>query len=786
MFTNGKNNPNLNIKLVSILISILNFCILFDSSLAHKFTYSFKRNENFEILFFLEDTKEMNINTALDYKDSIKIFFDINYKFKNEKMHVYTYKKENFICFALFDNFLSPNSSENAFKTGIIECNFELSYFLRICNDIIEIPSKWTNYDFKSFLQILTSFKAIENKRLLEYLQVIIFNNLMQRKNSVSNNRDFELKEVFGSCFFSKIDISIKKLFIIAYLNVLMIESAIKDGNLILMNSVNDYVDSYLFNEHIPYGNILVNDFKIFCALETVLENAYMCDIFHVLLSQINIKSLIFDAYQGFEITDIKFKFNIVSSTVFKSIIISNFKNISLEFLNQLCMYIEEQIEFFTIKESTISQYTLDLFCKKKKLLGLKLNNVTSIENTYLIDEHIHLSSTLKYIDFNSIDISPTWWMNCFQKAKFCKIILTFCTVIAQKNFLDKLYRYKLYQSVLHFEIMFFKYEISSNFCNSLTYFLNLKTLKLRGYQTVYSTEIFLFKAIEGLKGLEFLDVQKFNFYLGSYNFLLRNHEIKVLRLTKNLLYSENRIVCSFNGLESLTELHLVKMNVSRSNLIEIFRIKNLEKLCIKSCTFETNTNENLLDFVSNNIKLLDFDGSRLENIKDINFLSKIKFIEYLNLPGHMLPPGYLSELSFHCNSSLKTLHYEFGTLNSKDLSRIEKLEMLEELNISESKFCESNFYRIGNDCKFFNSLKVLNLWFVEMHIEDLKYLKNFRRLIKLSLSMSGLDLIALQSSLNCISFRDFSTSTSTLAHNPEKIVNFLKEKAINLQVSNF
>ncbi|TBU07485.1 hypothetical protein CWI38_2393p0010 [Hamiltosporidium tvaerminnensis] len=72
------------------------------------------------------------------------------------------------------------------------------------------------------------------------------------------------------------------------------------------------------------------------------------------------------------------------------------------------------------------------------------------------------------------------------------------------------------------------------------------------------------------------------------------------------------------------------------------------------------------------------------------------------------------------------------------DLNIIKNFEVLEDLNLTGCKFSNFGFFRLGSDCAFLNSLKILNLSDVEINIIDLSYLRNFKNLIKLSLKIHG------------------------------------------------
>ncbi|TBT99078.1 hypothetical protein CWI37_1476p0010, partial [Hamiltosporidium tvaerminnensis] len=104
--------------------------------------------------------------------------------------------------------------------------------------------------------------------------------------------------------------------------------------------------------------------------------------------------------------------------------------------------------------------------------------------------------------------------------------------------------------------------------------------------------------------------------------------------------------------------------------------------------------------------------------------------------------------LSEKYNLSLKKLSYISTILDEDIMNRMGQLEVLNELYLSKCSFIYTHFHKLGNFCKFFNSLKILDLSCVELNIEDLKYIKNFKKLIKLSIKMPDFDLIPLK---NCL-----------------------------------
>ncbi|TBU13033.1 hypothetical protein CWI38_0553p0010 [Hamiltosporidium tvaerminnensis] len=201
-----------------------------------------------------------------------------------------------------------------------------------------------------------------------------------------------------------------------------------------------------------------------------------------------------------------------------------------------------------------------------------------------------------------------------------------------------------------------------------------------------------------------------------------------------------------------------MSMNISRASLKEIFKLENLIDLRLKCCFFQPFSDPNFTSFMSRNIRALDFYGANLKDIKCISILNNLSCVESLDLSDTGLPPGYLVNLSSNCNLSLRSLSYELNILDKNDLSRIEKLVVLEELKLSKCKLLGCSFSEIGDFCGFFNSLINLDLEFVEIKIEDFQYFKRFKHLKKLRCRHFGFDLDVLKCFFVSSNINKFST----------------------------
>ncbi|TBU07133.1 hypothetical protein CWI36_0321p0020 [Hamiltosporidium magnivora] len=132
-------------------------------------------------------------------------------------------------------------------QCGIIESDFELSYFLKLSKDILEISDNLNNFKFKCMLTVLKCLKAVKHKNNVKLLQAFIYTDLVFKDLSNSKN--------------NYIDYYIKKDFISAFLNIFMIQFEFHNENLILsffkfLLELNSSIDKNI--EFLSLKNLLV------------------------------------------------------------------------------------------------------------------------------------------------------------------------------------------------------------------------------------------------------------------------------------------------------------------------------------------------------------------------------------------------------------------------------------------------------------------------------------------------------------------------------------------------
>ncbi|TBU00358.1 hypothetical protein CWI39_1710p0010 [Hamiltosporidium magnivora] len=513
------------------------------------------------------------------------------------------------------------------------------------------------------------------------------------------------MEGLFDLNFWSNIDEYIKKSFISGFLEIYMLKYIFYDGNLIVLENVkSDYYTS-IFNDHIPYKNILINSCKVFLCLEKMLLNTLILNFFQILLNVMNLKSLILDGSIEYEIPNLKFKFHIFYLETFKSIVFFNFmKSSSSLFLENLSVLIRNDIEFLQLELLKVSRNVLRLLLDKKNPIGLVLKNV-SIPHS----------------------INPFWWNNLFFKSNFQTLILSFNSISSEESFIREFSKSRgTVRAILHLEISFYYTEIPKEFFDSLLNLNHLRTLKLQTYITNEQTEIYLINAIKNMNRLENIDISQ-NFFNGIETLYLKNDEFEI-----------NILEIAFTGnYKLLKQIGFSNMTIGITGLIEIFKLENLEMLSFECCIFESIDNFCFSYSKSQYLKCLHLHDLDLNTNNFVYVLIKLDFLEILEISSCKIQPGLLTGLGLMCDKSLSILSFKFGFLNSNDLNRIKNIKVLEDLNLMECRFFQCNFWELGNDCKFFNSLKVLNLCDVKINIEDLIYLRKFENLMKLSLTIS-------------------------------------------------
>ncbi|TBU10622.1 hypothetical protein CWI38_1643p0020 [Hamiltosporidium tvaerminnensis] len=133
-----------------------------------------------------------------------------------------------------------------------------------------------------------------------------------------------------------------------------MLKYVFQDGNLILLENSKDSYDISFLDEHIPYKNLLIKNFKLFCCLENILNEPYFLNTFKVILNEMNIKSLIINGNIACIIPYKKYYFRILSFGLFKSLVIANFDSPPRSFLYELDSVIDKNIEFLSLRKLAI------------------------------------------------------------------------------------------------------------------------------------------------------------------------------------------------------------------------------------------------------------------------------------------------------------------------------------------------------------------------------------------------------------------------------------------------
>ncbi|TBU04843.1 hypothetical protein CWI39_0750p0010 [Hamiltosporidium magnivora] len=743
MFTYRMNKKVLNIEVFFSWINILSTFIFFNSVDLYSFTYVFRRNGHSQILFFEEQQIEVLICQESNNDFEVTYLTQHHDNFFGELKLMFIYDKENFVKFEILNDFLSQNLLENEYVYGIIKCNFELSYYLKISKDITEITEYLNFFQFDEMLTCLSLLKATKNKDYDEFIRALIYKNL------ISKNID----TIFKQESLARIDVSMKKdNFISAVLDFFMIKYDFYDGNLILLDKKKDIYDVKNFDKHIPYKNLFFNSFKIFCRLEIILGNFYASNLFIILLNELNIKSLIISNKDNYKILDKQFNFHILSTKIFKSIVIINFNDISsLLFLSKLNLAIPNNIEFLSFRNLIIPVNILNSFLESRKLIGLVLNEMKFTGAFPFIKDFYDSSETLEYINICYVDINSTCWNNFFMRTNVRKIILSFSSSSAEACFLKEFYASAPYKSVRYIEVRFHRASvISKKILEFLKHFTNLELLKLHGYIIEKNVEFHIPNAIECMKDLEYLEISQLNYNPDFYNFLPGKSRISVLHIYNVLLDKEAPLIDFIKNHKSLTELDFRETVITQSCLQEIFRLEHLKTFIMKSCVLELFMDDLLLEFASKRLNTLCLSHIDSNYIKYFNFVTKLDCLEYLEILNNKLLPGYLPNLSEKYNLSSKKLSYRSTILDEDIMNRMGQLGVLNELYLSKCSFIYTHFHKLGNFCKFFNSLKILDLSCVELNIEDLNYIKNFKKLIKLTIKMPDFDLIPLK---NCLIF---------------------------------
>ncbi|TBU20002.1 hypothetical protein CWI38_0155p0010 [Hamiltosporidium tvaerminnensis] len=736
-------------KLNYTYIYVLYFTIHVYTITASKYIYWFEENEDSEIILYSEIHENKVFGSDQEEKYYLKIIDDINSTVMNRLNYSFTYDDENFVNFAVFNDF----SKENKFKTrkAMIECNFELLYVLKITKNIFELPDTISFSQFKCLLFILKHLKAYENKNLFKLLQGIFSIIYCNKNDKKLINKESYFKEIFRFMFSSESTPNIKKSIIQALLNILMIEHIFYENNLILTTKNENIFKTNLINENIPYKNLVIHDFKAFCILENFFRNRDISNTFQILLNEINIKSLIINNYQGTEFIDVDFIFLKPLAHILRSIIISNIFGSSENILNELYNAPNLKLEYFSLINLIVNCNCLTKFLSKHRLKGLVLNNVTMYNDINNFNSYMNSNKSLEYIEFKNI-ITNFSWLNCFTKtSNIKKIVLVFESDVIEKDFIKECDLLIHSINILYLEIWFDRYIISKEIFNFLKCLKSLKTLKLYNYKPSSNIDCNICEVFEKMKALENLVFK--NTYLSDkfYNLLFQKKELKFLDLISSLNPKRLLNLEPFNNYCSITHLILRSMKINRHGLLEISKLVNLKELSLKFCDVESVENTPPINFISRSINKLCLKSSNLYNSEFVGILSNLDELENLNLADFLLHSCCLSRLNIGCNTRLKALSYQRGSLCINDLNRLKKLKVLEKLKLYKCKFIYSSFSSLGEDCEFFNSLRHLSLWDIENNLITIQYLLNFKNLQDLELPFIPFNYSQLQISRVCL-----------------------------------
>ncbi|TBU11084.1 hypothetical protein CWI38_1394p0010 [Hamiltosporidium tvaerminnensis] len=722
---------------------IITLCIFLKFISSNKFVYWFERITNSEIKFYRE-AQQPNINLeGSDVIYRLVISYSSDEKPMELSDHVFTYENTNFISFEVLKSLFDSNTSKN--QCGKIECNFELEYILRMTKDISALPDTVNYNHFESLLIVLKYLKAVADKNLSQLLQRFIM-KICNSENFVDSTKaDVRIEEVFCKNIFFQSELSVKKTMISAYLNILMLKHVFCDENLIILSNKNEIFDTSLFNKHIPYKNLLINDYKAFCILEYHFKSPKILDILKILLNEINIKSLIFYNFLNYRTTDINFGFLKYLTDIFKSLIVFKPLGVSQIIYFELNKVFDLNLEFFTLRKLFVDRDTLIFFFNKQTIKGLILDNITLDVDIDYFQKIFCLSEKLEYIEFKNIEMPFIWWIEFLQKSNIRKIILSFNSRFVTTNFIYEWCKIEFHPNVLYLEIAFCYFEICREFWDSLWYFKYLQTLKLFDYESNKKTELCVFRAIKNMKDLENLSIN--NDFLSNdfFIFLFKKQGIKILHLNNSYFKRQTLNLEITNNYKSLNEIILKNIYVSKNTLKEIFKLESLSKLSFQFCDLKSKKSTEYLVFMSKNIKKLYLMGSVVKVFEDLDIFAGLEYLEKLQILGRKIYSCSLSNINLLCNSTLKSISYRSGILNLNNLNRLKLLKVLEELDICECEFSECCFYQLGKDCMFLNSLKYLNLSFVRINLTDFAYLNNFKNLIFIELSYSGVPLIQLK-----------------------------------------
>ncbi|TBU10425.1 hypothetical protein CWI38_1770p0010 [Hamiltosporidium tvaerminnensis] len=771
-------------KLFFNLIHILGIFLFTQTVTSSLFTYRLIVNENSEILFFEEERNE-----SLEDKKS-KGFFNFNVIFNSIEniitydRPVFIYRKDSPIQFEVLNNFLVLSAPENEYKSGMIKCGFDISYYLGLSNDDIrKSPKKIDYHEFECMVKTFRSLKAILDKYAIKLLQAFFEKTFIVRNKTNPNPKCLEFAEICSPYFSSKIEFSVMKYYITALLNNFTLKCEFYENNLVLMENFDDEYDVSLFDVNIPYKNILINSYTVFRTLENILKNPYTLEAFKFLLNEMNIESFVINMGSGLIIPDTSFSFRTISIKIFRAITISDFVSSYGSFLLQLDSAIGENIEYITLKRISLSRDTLKILLNKTMIKGLVLHRVNTPESLNFTPIGEFVYDRLEYINFYDVRIQNMWWADFFKRAKFKKIIIKLEeSNNAYKNFITEFYKIsEIRRDVLYFDLYFHCEKISNEFCQALKCFVNLQTLKLNWNIIDYSSNRNIIETVDNLKNLEFITIIQLS---ESHLPPSKKSNIKYLHLEN--IHSTDKYMYRnfFKNNRSLNKIVLVKSRISQYELEEIFALKNLDSLSLtlNYCGYDTCPSK-MQNIMSTKIVCLNLSGNGSKFLEDFGILGKLDCLQYLKFSDCGFQTGFLRNINEKCSLRMLSLFYIRGSLDIFDFEGIKKLECLESLNISECELLDCSFHQLFENCKFVKSLRRLYLSHVSLNEQDLQCLKRFINLKELSLNLNEFNLLTVQDYLIAIPLKLYISSFVAKKKDFEIFREYLRSKNINIHI---
>ncbi|TBU12685.1 hypothetical protein CWI38_0669p0020 [Hamiltosporidium tvaerminnensis] len=741
---------------------------------AKKFIYLIETNKDREILFYEEIEDKLETIGIIHESFYMNVLNNSNRKSENKLHRVFTYKKNNFVNFELLKSVLEYPTYENLITR--IECNFNLAYILKSLNDISSIPDE-ANIDYLNCLLLtLRSLKAIENKNISDFIRGISFRIFFKQFTNNSISEDLKLGDLFSQNELVSWNLYVKKLLIGTFLDYLMIKHDFIDENLVISINTKRIIDDTTFNKHIPYKSLLINDHKLFCVLENIFRNRNILYTFQILLHELNIKSLILDAFKISAFRDINHAL-FFPLRIFKAIMISNFSQSIRIIINELDLAINHNLEYFCLKNMDIDDEDFGYFLQKWKLKGLVLDNVET--NNHFIGAYLTTNETLEYIEFKNVEMSFSWW-SCFaKKQNTYKVIFSYNSNFEADNFIQEFMKLDSPVVVSHLEINFHRYKICKKFGRILQYFPYLKILNLSFYQSEIDFDKNLLEAIQKMGNLESFSIDIDRLNCDFFNCMFQNKKIEFLHFNNSYKHRQSLDLDSIYNYKVLSELYLNILHISENTLREICKCENLELFEVKDCYIGSIAGLRPIEFKSKNLKILHLDIRNLKIFSDLDILSELNCLEGLSIFGSKSYFCGLAYLNKNWDLKLRTFSYRNGILQINDLNRIKQFMVIEKLDLYKCKFIDSGFCQFGEDCKFLVSLKCLNLEYVKLNSNDIQYLKSFINLKILSIHFSEYHKI--RADFISIPLKRFHFSSKKMfeKRNMKNLLRFLREENI-------